>query len=149
MIQKENRVRVAGIIPMRDGFAFMHRIGVQNHPIGDYYTFPGGGKEENETLEEGTIREIKEEFGINVKVIEKIYEMNNGEQNKKEYFFLCKYIDGEFGTGNGPEYSGNPEYAHRGIYRPEIVLKQDIEKITLLPFEIRDKFIKDIKSGRF
>lgn len=149
MIQKENRVRVAGIIPMRDGFAFMHRIGVQNHPIGDYYTFPGGGKEENETLEEGTIREIKEEFGINVEVIKKIYEMNNGEQNKKEYFFLCKYIDGEFGTGTGPEYSGNPEYSHRGIYKPEIVSKQDVEKITLLPFEIRDKFIKDIKSGRF
>ena len=149
MIQKENRVRVAGIIPIKDGFAFMHRIGVQNHPIGDYYTFPGGGKEENETLEEGTIREIKEEFGINVEVIKKIYEMNNGEQNKKEYFFLCKYIDGEFGTGTGPEYSGNPEYAHRGIYRPEIVLKQDIEKITLLPFEIRDKFINDIKLGKF
>ena len=149
MIQKENRVRVAGIIPMRDGFAFMHRIGVQNHPIGDYYTFPGGGKEENETLEEGTIREIKEEFGINVKVIEKIYEMNNGEQNKKEYFFLCKYIDGEFGTGTGPEYSGNPEYSHRGIYKPEIVSKQDVEKITLLPFEIRDKFINDIKLGKF
>lgn len=149
MIQKENRVRVAGIIPIKDGFAFMHRIGVQNHPIGDYYTFPGGGKEENETLEEGTIREIKEEFGINVEVIKKIYEMNNGEQNKKEYFFLCKYIDGEFGTGTGPEYSGNPEYSHRGIYKPEIVSKQDVEKITLLPFEIRDKFIKDIKSGRF
>ena len=75
--------------------------------------------------------------------------MNNGEQNKKEYFFLCKYIDGEFGTGTGPEYSGNPEYSHRGIYKPEIVSKQDVEKITLLPFEIRDKFIKDIKSGRF
>ena len=149
MIQKENRVRVAGIIPIKDGFAFMHRIGVQNHPIGDYYTFPGGGKEENETLEEGTIREIKEEFGINVEVIKKIYEMNNGEQNKKEYFFLCRYIDGEFGTGTGPEYSGNPEYSHRGIYKPEIVSKQDVEKITLLPFEIRDKFIKDIKSGRF
>ena len=149
MIQKENRVRVAGIIPIKDGFAFMHRIGVQNHPIGDYYTFPGGGKEENETLEEGTIREIKEEFGINVEVIEKIYEMDNSEQNKKEYFFLCKYIDGEFGTGTGPEYSGNPEYSHRGIYKPEIVSKQDVEKITLLPFEIRDKFIKDIKSGRF
>ena len=149
MIQKEKRIRVAGIIPMRDGFAFMHRIGVQNHPIGDYYTFPGGGKEENETLEEGTIREIKEEFGINVEVIEKIYEMDNSEQNKKEYFFLCKYIDGEFGTGTGPEYSGNPEYSHRGIYKPEIVSKQDVEKITLLPFEIRDKFINDIKLGKF
>ena len=33
---KKMRVRLAGIIPMKDGFAFMHRVGVQNHPIGDY-----------------------------------------------------------------------------------------------------------------
>ena len=39
------RVRLAGIVPINDGFAFMHRVGVQNHPIGDYYTFPGGGQE--------------------------------------------------------------------------------------------------------
>ena len=84
---ENNRVRLAGIIPMGDGFAFMHRVGVQNHPIGDYYTFPGGGQEGEETLEEGTKREIKEDFGIDVEVVKNSYEMDNGEQNKKEYFF--------------------------------------------------------------
>lgn len=147
MKEKEFRVRLAGIIPMEGGFAFMHRVGVQNHPIGDYYTFPGGGQEGNETLEEGTIREIKEELGINVEVVKKLYEMENGEQNKKEYFFLCKYISGKFGTGEGPEFSGDPKYAHRGKYIPEIVKTEDVEKILLLPYEIRDKFVKDITSG--
>lgn len=142
------RVRLAGIIPMGDGFAFMHRVGVQNHPFGDYYTFPGGGQEPEETLEEGTKREIKEEFGIDVEVEKKLYELDNGEVNKKEYFFLCRYIGGTFGTGTGPEFSGNPKYAHRGKYIPEIVKREDIEKIVLLPYEIRDKFIEDIKNGR-
>lgn len=142
------RVRLAGIIPMGDGFAFMHRVGVQNHPIGDYYTFPGGGQEPGETLEEGTKREIKEEFGIDVEVEKKLYELDNGEVNKKEYFFLCKYIGGTFGTGTGPEFSGNPKYAHRGKYIPEIVKREDVEKIVLLPYEIRDKFVEDIKNGR-
>ena len=45
MEKKEFRVRLAGIVPMGDGFAFMHRIGVQNHPIGEYYVFPGGGQD--------------------------------------------------------------------------------------------------------
>lgn len=148
MEKKETRIRLAGIVPMEDGFAFMHRVGVKNHPIGDYYTFPGGGREGEETLEEGTIREIKEEFGIDVEVVKKLYEMENGEKNKKEYFFLCKYLKGDFGTGTGPEFSGNPKYEHRGKYIPEIVSRKDVEKITLLPFEIRDKFIKDIKDGR-
>lgn len=149
MKEKEVRIRLAGIIPMGEGFALMHRVGVQNHPIGEYYTFPGGGREGEETLEEGTIREIKEEFGIDVEVVEKLYEMENGEKNQKEYFYLCKYIGGKFGTGKGPEFSGDPKYAHRGKYIPEIVKREDIEKITLLPYEIRDKFIKDIKNGRF
>ena len=142
------RVRLAGIIPMGDGFAFMHRVGVQNHPIGEYYTFPGGGQEGEETLEEGTIREIKEEFGIDVEVVEKLYEMENTNKETKEYFFLCKYIGGEFGTGAGPEFTGDPKYAHRGQYLPEIIDRKDVENITLLPFEIRDKFIEDIKQGR-
>ena len=141
------RVRLAGIIPMEDGFAFMHRVGVQNHPIGDYYTFAGGGQEENETLEEGTKREIKEEFGIDVEVEKLLYEMDNGEINKKEYFFLCKYVSGKFGTGDGPEFSNNPKYADRGKYIPEIIKREDVEKILLLPYEVRDKFVEDVKNG--
>lgn len=147
---EEIRIRVAGILPIEDGFAFMHRVGVKNHPIGDYYTFPGGGKEENETLEEGVKREIKEEFGIEVEVKEKLYEMERAEErNKKEYFFLCKYISGIFGTGTGPEFSNDPKYEDRGRYIPEIIKREDVEKILLLPYEIRDKFIQDVKDGRF
>lgn len=142
------RTRVAGIIPMENGFAFMHRVGVQNHPIGDYYTFPGGGQEENETLEDGTKREIKEELGIDVEVIKLLYQLEDKENQKDEYFFLCKYIGGEFGTGDGPEFSGDPRYAYRGKYIPEIIQKEDIEKIQLLPREVKDKLVKDIKNGK-
>ena len=142
------RTRVAGIIPMKNGFAFMHRVGVQNHPIGDYYTFPGGGQEENETLEDGTKREIKEELGIDVEVIKLLYQLEDKENQKDEYFFLCKYIGGEFGTGDGPEFSGDPRYAYRGKYIPEIIQREDIEKIQLLPREVKDKLVKDIKNGK-
>ncbi len=143
------RIRVAGILPIENGFAFMHRVGVKNHPIGDYYTFPGGGREGDETLEDGTKREIKEEFGINVEVVKQLYSLENGEVNKKEYFYLCKYIGGKFGTGDGPEFSNDPKYADRGQYIPEIVDRRDIEKITLLPTEIRDKFVEDVKNNKF
>ena len=143
------RVRLAGIVPIEDGFAFMHRVGVQNHPIGEYYVFPGGGQEGDETQEEGVFREVKEEFGIDVKVIEKLYEMEHSNKMTKELFFLCEYICGELGTGTGPEFSGDPKYEHRGQYLPEIISREDVENITLLPFEIRDKFIEDMKKGRF
>lgn len=144
-----SRIRVAGIVPINDGFAFMHRADViKRKDFQNYYTFPGGGLEKGETLEEGTIREIKEEFGINVKIIKKLYEMNSEKFDQKEYFFLCEYIDGEFGTGTGPEFSNDPKYKDSGKYIPEIVKREEVKNLLLLPQEIKDDFVKDIENGK-
>ena len=143
------RIRVAGIIPMEDGFALMHRVGViKRKDYQEYYTFPGGGLEENETLEQGVIREIKEEFGIDVEVVKKLYEMNSEKFNQKEYFFLCKYVGGEFGTGDGPEYNNDPKYIDSGEYLPEIIKESEIKNLLLLPTEIKEKFVEDLENGR-
>lgn len=142
------RIRVAGIIFIDGGIALMHRVGViKRKDIQEYYTFPGGGLEEGETLEEGTIREIKEEFGIDVKVVKKLYELESKRFNQKEYFFLCEYVSGKFGTGQGPEFSNNPKYIDSGKYIPEIIKKEEIKNIPLLPPEIKDKLIKDLEKG--
>ena len=141
------RIRVAGIIFIYGGIALMHRVGViKRKDIQEYYTFPGGGLEEGETLEEGTIREIKEEFGIDVKVVKKLYELESKRFNQKEYFFLCEYVLGKFGTGQGPEFSNNPKYIDSGKYIPEIIKKEEIKNIPLLPPEIKDKLIKDLEK---
>lgn len=142
-------IRVAGIVPMNDGFVFMHRKNViRNKDYQEYYTFPGGHLEEGETLEEGVMREIKEEFGIHVKVVRKLYELENSRVNMKEYFFLCEYVDGEFGTGEGEEFSNNPEYKESGEYIPEIVKREKISDLVLLPLEIKEKFLEDLQSRK-
>ena len=144
-----DRIRVAGIIPMENGFAFMHRVGVKKRrDYQEYYTFPGGGLEEGESLEEGVIREIKEEFGIDVKVKRKLYEIVSNKFNQKEYFFLCEYISGEFGTGDGPEFSNDPKYIDSGKYLPEIIKREDIKNLLLLPEEIKDKLVKDLEENK-
>ncbi len=144
-----SRIRVAGIVPLEDGFGLMHRVGViKQQAFQNYYTFPGGGLEEGETLEEGTKREIKEEFGIDVKIVKKMYEIYKEEFDQMEYFFLCEYIGGEFGTGTGPEFSNDPKYKDSGKFIPEIIKKEDVKQILLLPQEIRDMFVKDIETGK-
>ena len=144
------RIRVAGIIPMDGGIALMHRKDVKKRDdFQEYYAFPGGGLEEGETLEQGTIREIKEEFGIDVKVIKKLYEMESEKFKQKEYFFLCEYVGGEFGTGDGPEFNNDPKYIDSGKFIPEIIKIEDIEKILLLPTVIKEKLVEDIKKGKF
>lgn len=144
-----SRTRLAGIIPMEDGFALMHRKDVKKNPDRqEYFVFPGGGQEENETFEEGTLREIKEEFGIDVKIVRKLYEEYSEKFDQTTIYYLCKYISGEFGTGNGPEFSNDPKYVDSGKYIPEIVKREEIENIPLMPHDIKEKFVKDIKENK-
>ena len=143
-----SRIRVAGIIFMNNGIALMHRKDViKRKDYQEYYTFPGGGLENGETLEEGTIREIKEEFGIDVEIVKKLYEMESERFNQKEIFYLCKYIGGKFGTGEGPEFSNDPKYVDSGKFIPEIIPRDKIEEILLLPNEIKEKFVEDLKNN--
>lgn len=62
------------------------------------WEFPGGKVKENETYEQAIIREIKEEFNINIKVIKfvtsSIFKYPNKTINLKLY--ETEYIDGTF-----------------------------------------------------
>ena len=143
------RIRVAGLIEMEGGYALMHRMNVKpsldnpNKPHGEYYVFPGGGLEEDDaSLEAGVAREILEEFGIEVEAIRKLYFRQIGDE-LDEYLFLCKYVSGKLGTGTGPEFSGDPKYADRGLYIPTIVPKEEIRNIRLLPEEFKEQMIND------
>lgn len=142
------KVRIAGLVEMNGGYALMHRKNVKkvpnsSQPYGEYYVFPGGGLEkEDNSLEEGVKREILEEFGIIVEVKEQLYKRTiEGELD--EYLFLCEYVSGEFGTGTGPEFSGDPKYIDRGEYIPTIVNKNEIKNIRLHPEDFKEKLIRD------
>lgn len=59
----------------------------------DRFFLPGGGLEEGESLEEGCKREILEETGIKVHVIDQLVTVNCIYQgvNFKNHFFVCEY----------------------------------------------------------
>ena len=73
-----------------------------------------------------------------------MYETYSEKFHQKEIFYLCEYVGGEFGTGEGPEFSNDPKYIDCGKYRPEIIKREDVKDILLLPKEIRDKLIEDL-----
>ncbi len=142
------RVRVAGIVKIEEKFALIHRTNVKKKKeYSEYYCFPGGGLEEGETIEEGVIREIEEELGITVEIEKILFEEYYEKFNQREYFFLCKYIEGEFGTGTGPEYNNDPKYIDSGKYTPKLIEKNKIKDILVLPMDIKEKLVKEIESG--
>lgn len=64
---------------------------------GIYYTFPGGGVEEDESLEETAIRESFEELGVRVVLERLILKVIFGQS--EQYYFSATIVAGEFGTG--------------------------------------------------
>lgn len=60
--------------------------------IDEYYVTPGGGQENNETLEETVIRELKEEFNVDIKIIGYLGIIENDKTIN--YFYHCEVING-------------------------------------------------------
>ena len=81
-------------------------------------------------------------------VVKKLYEEYSEKFNQTTIYYLCEYVSGEFGTGTGPEFSNDPKYIDSGKYLPEIVKREDIEKIPLMPPKIKEKFVEDIKNRK-
>jgi len=67
------------------------------HDVFGYWTFSKGRIEEDENVEEGTIREVKEEIGLDIKIIEKLGENEyvathpeKGKTLKKVAYYLAE-----------------------------------------------------------
>lgn len=108
-----------------------------------FYVFPGGGMEGNESEEECVIREVYEEFGINIKPIKKVYVYET--EKSIEYFYLCEWINGEFGTGVGEEFDVNSN--KEGVYIPKLIEISNIPNIPLMPYEVASSFHEDYTNN--
>ena len=81
----EKRVSSRAIIIEDNKLLAMFRRKIKNDgSVKEYYVIPGGGLEENETLEENVIRELKEEFSVDIEELERM---------TKENYYEIKYID--------------------------------------------------------
>ena len=140
VIESKNEKRKAcrGIILKDDNIILIHRI-KQNK---EYYVFPGGGVEKEESNEQCILREIKEELGINVKIVKYLYRLETIKDI--EYYFLCEYLNGEIGTGTGPEFT-DKDYLIRGKYIPELHPLNSIEQLELKNI-VSSSIIQDIEK---
>lgn len=89
----EKRVSSRAII-IEDGklLTMFRRKIKKDGSIKEYYVIPGGGLEEEETLEENVIRELKEEFNVDIEVV-KFLGTEEYDDTIANYF-LCKIVSG-------------------------------------------------------
>ena len=140
------RIRAGGILIQDDKILLMHRIKEKDGIINEYYVIPGGGVEENETIDDTIKREVKEEIGIDVEVIDKESRYVFSDDSGIQYYKMVKMIGGKIGIGEGPEFS-NP---NNGKYIPEMIRINDIidGKINMVPQEIKEQFIQDFNNKK-
>ena len=136
---------VRGIIKNDDGIILIHRIKKNSDvEIRDYYVVPGGKMELNESEEETVKREIFEELGIYVRVGTRLLEIYNDFNDSIQIFYECEYVNGILGTGTGPEFTNHDEYY--GEYIIEIIKYENLEKINLVPEEIKAYLLENRKD---
>lgn len=131
------RLCVRGIILNNNSIYLIHRI----KPDREYYTFPGGGIEKNESLNDALNREIMEELGIKVTIIKELYKYETDD--RIETFILCNYLSGSFEEANGPEFFSK-EYKSHGKYGQELIELNELNGYNLMPPTIREEILKDI-----
>lgn len=134
---------IRGIIEKDNGIILIHRIKMkEDGTYREYYVVPGGKMENGENEEDTVIREVHEEIGITIKPLRKIFEYDSDYDNSIQKFYLCEYLEGKIGTGNGPEIKSNK--LDKEIFKPIIIKKDEINKINLVPEEIKNIILSEV-----
>ena len=104
----EKRVSARAII-IEDGelLAMFRRKKKDDGSYKEYYVIPGGGVEDGETLEETCVREIKEEYNVDIKVLG--YLGSDEKETTVGHFFHAEIIDGVPTLGGEENDRNNPD----------------------------------------
>ncbi|HEX6976852.1 MAG TPA: NUDIX domain-containing protein [Patescibacteria group bacterium] len=104
----------------------------------EYWVFPGGGIEDNETWDEALIREVKEETALDVKK-HKLSFMNLSDIDNKEHpFYICEVSEGEAKMIGEETQRNSPD----NWYQLEWVELKNLSELRLLPENAKEKVIK-------
>lgn len=105
----------------------------------EFWILPGGGLEEDEFSWDAAIREVHEETGLDIKVVDLLYclEEKTDKGLRCTNYFLGEVIGGELSLGEDPEFDANNQVLSdvRYFTREEI---QELPKVY--PQVIKDEF---------
>ena len=118
---------------------------VKPHKPRPYWVAPGGGVEDGDaTLHDTLHRELCEELGATVDILEHSFVLRHYKADKRleEHFFVCRLRSYDLSQRHGPEFD-DPT---RGLYIPdEIPLSaRAIQEINIRTPELRDWLLENL-----
>lgn len=108
-------------------YTMFRRKKMEDGKLKEYYVIPGGGVEENESLEEALKRELKEEMSIEVDIIE--YLGFNEDNDSIAHFYKCNIKSGNIELG-GEE---KEKCSEDNYYEIRKIKKEKLDSIDIFP----------------
>lgn len=139
------RVR-AILLTGKKSVMFIKRVKPNSPP---YWVAPGGGVEEvDATLLDTLYRELHEELGAQVEVLQTAFvlEHNMGGKQLEEHFFICRLLDYDLTLREGPEFK-DPK---RGEYIPDEIplVASELNNIHIKTPELADWLLENLQVLR-
>ncbi|MBQ4031777.1 MAG: NUDIX domain-containing protein [Bacilli bacterium] len=137
------RISGRAIIFNNDDVILLFRHKKTDTGIKEYYAIPGGGQDEGETIEECVIRELKEEYNVDIKINKYLGEV--GDDKALGHIYYCEIINGTPKLG-GEELERNNE---DNYYEIQYININDLDKYEIL--EENKKLIREaykLKEGK-
>ena len=145
------KIRTGAVIINGDTVLLIHRINPnRSEDQREYYVFPGGGVEAEETPEEGVLREVAEETSLTVRIEKVLCRLRRGQRDKErngytdEIYYLCQYVSGE---PKLDETSPEKQKTDGQRYSPGWYPIKDIIPLNLYPAEVKHLVIEGAQTG--
>ena len=119
------RIVSRGIIFIDNKVVLLKRIRKEGNKYLNYYAIPGGGVENNESLEDACIREIQEEVNLHV-TIDKYLGSDEYETGICHYYKV-NYLGGIPTLGGEEKERNNPD----NYYKVELIDLKNIDSIFI------------------
>lgn len=138
-------VSVGAVIINDQGEIFLSLRGKEVRNESGKWEFPGGGVDFNETLSDAIVREVKEEFGFDVEVMEILHVSNHMIPDEKQHWvpttFMCRVAKGT------PRIMEPKKCDKVGWFSLEKISKMNLSIISQIDLEmIKRRFSKDLPN---
>lgn len=131
------------IITKDDKILVMYR----NKHGSEYFTLVGGRIHEDESIERGLVREVKEETGLEVTDARLVFTEEHPSPYNDQYMFLCKV--GPYEDVKIQPYSeeGFMNKININVHKPVWVEKSSFHTLTFRTPQLQTAIIEAIKNG--
>lgn len=131
------------IIIEHNKFLVMHR----NKYGSEYFTLVGGQVRENETLEQGLVREIQEETGLHVTEARLVFTEHHPAPYNEQYIYVCKVAPhGDIQIQDASE-EGFMNRLDMNIHTPYWININSFETLNFRTPQLQNAIVQALKKG--